>query len=65
RARRRAPWIKFGLGWWMVAYAALSGAALSSAGTAGCASHGASLFLVWPRKSNQKEGHPCIRVLLR
>ncbi|HAQ27804.1 MAG TPA: hypothetical protein DCQ80_17865 [Pseudomonas sp.] len=27
--------------------------------------HGASLFLVWPRKSNQKEGHPYIRVLLR
>ena len=40
-------------------------AALSSAGTTGCALHGASLFLVWPRKSNQKEGHPCIRVLLR
>ena len=41
------------------------GAALSSVVTAGCASHGALLFLVWPRKSNQKEGHPCIRVLLR
>ncbi len=41
------------------------GATLSSAGTTGCASHGASLFLVWPRKSNQKEGHPYIRVLLR
>ncbi|SEH66155.1 hypothetical protein SAMN05216535_1116 [Stutzerimonas xanthomarina] len=41
------------------------GAALSSAGTTGCALHGASLFLVWPRKSNQKEGHPYIRVLLR
>ncbi|HAW25531.1 MAG TPA: hypothetical protein DCX38_19620, partial [Pseudomonas sp.] len=25
---------------------------------------GESLFLVWPRKSNQKEGRPCIRVLL-
>ena len=41
------------------------GAALSSARPTGCALHGASLFLVWPRKSNQKEGHPCIRVLLR
>jgi len=41
------------------------GATLYSAGTTGCASHGASLFLVWPRKSNQKEGHPYIRVLLR
>jgi len=40
-------------------------AAPSSARRAGCALHGASLFLVWPRKSNQKEGHPCIRVLLR
>ncbi len=40
-------------------------AALSSAGTTGCTLHGASLFLVWPRKSNQKEGHPYIRVLLR
>ncbi|PNG11422.1 hypothetical protein CXK94_02255 [Stutzerimonas stutzeri] len=38
---------------------------LSSAPPTGCALHGASLFLVWPRKSNQKEGHPCIRVLLR
>ena len=37
------------------------GATLSSAGTTGCALHGASLFLVWPRKSNQKEGHPYIR----
>ncbi len=37
------------------------GATLSSAGTTGCASHGASLFLVWPRKGNQKEGHPYIR----
>src|SRR5690606_2087354 len=40
-------------------------AALSVARPTGCALHGASLFLVWPRKSNQKEGHPCIRVLLR
>jgi len=40
-------------------------AALSSVRPTGCALHGASLFLVWPRKSNQKEGHPCIRVLLR
>ena len=40
-------------------------AALSSARPAGCALHGASIFLVWPRKSNQKEGHPDIRVLLR
>ena len=39
--------------------------ALSSARTTGCALHGASLFLAWPRKSNQKEGHPDIRVLLR
>ena len=45
----------------MAAYTALSGAALSLAGTTGCALHGASLFLVWPRKSNQKEGHPDIR----
>ncbi len=37
----------------------------SSARSAGCALHGASLFLVWPRKSNQKEVHPYIRVLLR
>jgi len=36
-------------------------AALSSAGATGFALHGASLFLVWPRKSNQKEGHPYIR----
>ena len=36
-------------------------AALSWAWNPGCASHGASLFLVWPRKSNQKEGHPGIR----
>ncbi|HAQ25837.1 MAG TPA: hypothetical protein DCQ80_07710 [Pseudomonas sp.] len=40
-------------------------AVLSVARPTGCALHGASLFLVWPRKSNQKEGHPCIRVLLR
>ena len=39
-----------------------SGAALSSAATTGCALHGASLSLVWPRESNQREGHPCIRV---
>jgi len=26
---------------------------------------GESLFLEWPRKSNKKEGHPNIRVLLR
>ena len=32
---------------------------------AGFALLGESLFLVWPRKSNQKEGHPNIRVLLR
>jgi hypothetical protein len=49
----------------MVAYAALSGAALSSAGTTGCALHGASLSLVSPRESNQREGDPDIRVLLR
>ena len=41
------------------------GAAPSSVPPVGCALHGASLFLVWPRKSNQKEGHPYIRVLLR
>ncbi len=40
-------------------------AALSSARPAVCALDGASLFLVWTRRSNQKEGHPCIRVLLR
>ncbi len=39
----------------------LYGAALSSAQPTGCALHGASLFLEWPRKSNQKEGHPNIR----
>ena len=49
----------------LAARTSLYNAALSSAGTTGCASHGASLFLVWPRKSNQKEGHPYIRVLLR
>jgi hypothetical protein len=43
----------------------LYGAALSSAQPTGCALHGASLFLEWPRKSNQKEDHPNIRVLLR
>ncbi|PNF85642.1 hypothetical protein CXK93_02250 [Stutzerimonas decontaminans] len=48
-----------------VARASLWGAALSSARPTSCALHGASLFLVWPRKSNQKEGHPDIRVLLR
>jgi hypothetical protein len=48
-----------------LAQAFVHDAALSSAGTTGCALHGASLFLVWPRKSNQKEGHPSIRVLLR
>ncbi len=31
----------------------------------GCALHGASLSLVWPRESNQREGHPDIRVSLR
>ncbi len=30
-----------------------------------CALHGASLSLVWPRESNQREGHPDIRVSLR
>ena len=49
----------------LAARTSLYNAALSSARTAGCALHGASLFLVWPRKSNQKEGHPYIRVLLR
>ena len=38
-----------------------NGAALSSAGTTGRALHGASLSLVSPRESNQKEGHPDIR----
>src|SRR5690606_920093 len=52
----QAPW------WRWIWHSAF---ALSSARTTGCALHGASLFLVWPRKSNQKEGHPCIRVLLR
>lgn len=32
--------------------------ALSSARPTGFALYGESLFLVWPRKSNQKEGHP-------
>ncbi len=40
----------------------VSGAALSSAGTFGCALHGASLSLVSPRESNQRECDPCIRV---
>ncbi|NHN77082.1 hypothetical protein HA520_07215 [Azotobacter chroococcum] len=31
---------------------------LSSADATGFALHGESLFLAWPRKSNQKEGHP-------
>ena len=44
-----------------MAYAVLSGAALSSAGTTGCALHGASLSLVSPRESNQREGDPDIR----
>ncbi len=39
-----------------------NGAALSSAGATGCALHGASLSLVSPRESNQREGAPCIRV---
>ena len=51
--------------WIVAARALLYGAALSSARSSGYALHGASLFLEWPRKSNQKEGHPCIRVLLR
>ncbi len=34
------------------------GWALSSADATGFALHGESLFLAWPRKSNQKEGHP-------
>ncbi|ACO81279.1 hypothetical protein AvCA_52040 [Azotobacter vinelandii CA] len=34
------------------------GRALSSARATGFALHGESLFLVWPRKSNPKEGHP-------
>jgi len=37
-------------------------AALSSAPHAGCALHGASLSLVSPRESNQRERDPCIRV---
>ena len=61
-------------------YCAVVGAALAAkllsfglSGTPACrggwdigfALLGESLFLEWPRKSNQKEGHPCIRVLLR
>ncbi|TCL29617.1 hypothetical protein EV691_11661 [Azotobacter chroococcum] len=34
------------------------GRALFSADATGFALHGESLFLVWPRKSNPKEGHP-------
>ncbi len=37
-------------------------AALSSARTTDCALHGASLSLVSPRESNQREGDPVIRV---
>ena len=37
-------------------------AALSSAPTADFALHGELLSLVWPRESNQREGHPNIRV---
>ena len=40
----------------------MSGAALSSARATGCALHGASLSLVSPRESNQREGDPDIRV---
>src|SRR5690606_5701542 len=39
-----------------------NGAALSSARATGCALHGASLSLVSPRESDQREGAPCIRV---
>ena len=61
-------------------YCAVVGAALAAkllsfglSGTPACrggwdigfALLGESLFLEWPRKSNQKEGHTCIRVLLR
>ena len=48
----------------ILARAVVYDAAPSSTRSPGCALHGASLFLVWPRKSNQKEGHPYIRVLL-
>src|SRR5690606_25091708 len=37
-------------------------ATLSSARPTGFALHGKSLSLVWPRESNQREGHPDIRV---
>jgi hypothetical protein len=40
-------------------------AALSSAPTADFALHGELLSLVWPRESNQREGHPGIRPRLR
>ena len=40
----------------------VSGVALSSARTTGCALHGASLSLVSPRGSNQRERDPYIRV---
>ena len=49
----------------ILARAVVYDAAPSSTRSPGCALHGASLFLVWPRKSNQKEGHPYIRVSLR
>jgi hypothetical protein len=39
----------------------MSGAALSSAGTFCCALHGASLSLVSPRESNQRECDACVR----
>ncbi|MBK3747362.1 hypothetical protein GFK94_05635 [Pseudomonas balearica] len=45
-----------------MAYRVASGEALSSARATGCALHGASLSLVWPRESNQREGDPDIRV---
>ena len=37
-------------------------ATLSSPPPTGFALHGESLSLVWPRESNQREGHPDIRV---
>ena len=39
-----------------------SPAALSLVPPTGFALHGESLSLVWPRESNQREGHPGIRV---
>ena len=45
----------------LVAKLLLLTAAISQAGTTGFALHGESLFLRWPRKSNQEEGHPNIR----